>query len=623
MNINFKSIELCNFLSFGSASVTLSDQGYVLVKGINNNPTDNARSNGAGKTTIFNAICWALTGQTLYGMRSNIVNINAEDGCYVKLEFSSDGSEYTLLRSKDHSEYKTDLKIYVDGKDVSGKGIRDSEKLLSQFLPDLTPQLLGSVILLGQGLPQRFTNNTPSGRKEVLEKLSKSDFMIEDIKEKLSNRKTILSDDVRQYEDAILKLSTQKTSKEEFITSLTQQIQQKDTYDNLVTELANCLPSIEAKSAEVNKLSEEERNNTTSVTALRDQQAQLQKEFNTQLEQFLEESNMLEKQLNDELRPVEVELSLKKRELTKLSSIVDVCPTCGQRIPGAMKPDTTQLCSEIELLEKSAKEKSNELQSLKNTNLSKKTSLQESYKKSSNQLSTEESEAVKLLKDSSDKLAQAKSELESLTRKKTLLESQIEMFEQKQLEIKNNINLLTSEIKQIEDKILYNNMMKEEFSTRLSYVTKMTTIATRDFRGFLLSNIIEYIDSCAKNYARYIFDNDKISFALSGNNLDISYDGKIYESLSSGEKQKIDIIIQLSLRDMLCKYMNFRCNILALDEVFDGLDGLGCERIVNLINNITDIESVFIITHHTNDIELSYDYELTVVKNSTGISEII
>lgn len=92
-----------------------------------------------------------------------------------------------------------------------------------------------------------------------------------------------------------------------------------------------------------------------------------------------------------------------------------------------------------------------------------------------------------------------------------MLESQIEMFEQKQLEIKNNINLLTSEIKQIEDKILYNNMMKEEFSTRLSYVTKMTTIATRDFRGFLLSNIIEYIDSCAKNYARYIFDNDKIS----------------------------------------------------------------------------------------------------------------
>ena len=370
-------------------------------------------------------------------------------------------------------------------------------------------------------------------------------------------------------------------------------------------------------------MSEEERNNTTSVTALRDQQTQLQKEFNTQLEQFLEESNMLEKQLNDELRPVEVELSLKKRELTKLSSIVDVCPTCGQRIPGAMKPDTTQLRSEIELLEKSAKEKSDELQSLKNTNLSKKTSLQESYRKSSNQLSTEESEAVMILKDSSDKLAQAKSELESLTRKKTLLESQIEMFEQKQLEIKNNINLLTSEIKQIEDKILYNNMMKEEFSTRLSYVTKMTTIATRDFRGFLLSNIIEYIDSCAKNYARYIFDNDKISFALSGNNLDISYDGKIYESLSSGEKQKIDIIIQLSLRDMLCKYMNFRCNILALDEVFDGLDGLGCERIVNLINNITDIESVFIITHHTNDIELSYDYELTVVKNSTGISEII
>ena len=82
------------------------------------------------------------------------------------------------------------MKIIRNGEDVSGKGIRDSEKLLSEYLPDLTSSFLGSVIILGQGLPQRFSNNTPSGRKDVLEKLSKSDFMIEDLKQKVSDRKT-------------------------------------------------------------------------------------------------------------------------------------------------------------------------------------------------------------------------------------------------------------------------------------------------------------------------------------------------------------------------------------------------------------------------------------------------
>ena len=85
----------------------------------------------------------------------------------------------------------------IDGKDCSGKGIRDSEKLLAQYLPDITASLLGSVIILGQGLPQKFTNNSPSGRKEVLEKLSKSDFMIEDLKSRVTSRRLELQKTIR------------------------------------------------------------------------------------------------------------------------------------------------------------------------------------------------------------------------------------------------------------------------------------------------------------------------------------------------------------------------------------------------------------------------------------------
>ena len=210
MNIYFKRVHLVNFLSFGDSEIVLNDNGYTLVKGENNNIDDLATSNGSGKSSIWEAIAWVLTGDTIRGTK-NVVNMHTNEGTYVELEFDIDNNNYKIVRSKDHKVFKTNLKIYINGEDKSGKGIRDSEKLLSEYLPDLTSSLIGSVIILGQGLPQRFSNNTPSGRKEVLEKLSKSDFMISDLKTRISERKKVLSDKLRQIEDSILKLTTEKS----------------------------------------------------------------------------------------------------------------------------------------------------------------------------------------------------------------------------------------------------------------------------------------------------------------------------------------------------------------------------------------------------------------------------
>ena len=218
MKIKFQNVKIENFLSIGNAEIDLEDRGYCLITGINNNPKDSAKSNGSGKSSLIEAICWALTGETIRGVK-DVVNMFTTGGTSVELNFSIDSNEYKIIRYRDHSKYKTDLKIYINNEDKSGKGIRDSQKLLESYLPDLTPSLIGSVILLGQGLPQRFTNNTPSGRKEVLEKLSKSDFMIEDLKRRLSERKSFLNSELRKVEDAIL-------SNDTLVKSLNQQIKQ-------------------------------------------------------------------------------------------------------------------------------------------------------------------------------------------------------------------------------------------------------------------------------------------------------------------------------------------------------------------------------------------------------------
>ena len=146
---------------------------------------------------------------------------------------------------------------------------------------------------------------------------------------------------------------------------------------------------------------------------------------------------------------------------------------------------------------------------------------------------------------------------------------------------------------------------------------------TRDFRGYLLKNVIQFIDSKAKEYCEDVFDNKNIDFILDGNNIDIRYCGKQYEACSGGEKQKVDLIVQFAIRDMLCKFLDFSSSIIVLDEIFDNLDSVGCERIINLISRkLVDIQSIFIITHH-NDLQIPEDNRITVTKQPDGVSLVV
>ena len=101
MHINFRKLTLHNFLSFGHSTLEFEDDGFIRVTGINENPDDLAVSNGSGKSSLWEAIVWALTGDTIRGTKQ-VANIYGEDGTYVELEFDVDSIQYNVLRSKDH-----------------------------------------------------------------------------------------------------------------------------------------------------------------------------------------------------------------------------------------------------------------------------------------------------------------------------------------------------------------------------------------------------------------------------------------------------------------------------------------------------------------------------------------
>ncbi len=622
MKLNFKNIKIENFLSLGKVEVNLADNGYTFVTGVNENPSDNALSNGSGKSSIWEAISWCLCGETIRGNCKDIVNLNTDGGALVELNFNVDAKEYKIIRTKEHKEYKTTLKIFIDGEDMSGKGIRDSEKLLNEYLPDLTSSLIGSVIILGQGMPQRFSNNTPSGRKEVLEKLSKSDFMIQDLKNRISNRKSKLSEDLRTVEDNILKQTT--------TLSICEQNKSKD--ENLLDSFKNVVDYAalleEAKKALFQSKEEETQLNSSLVLT------------NEAIERCYNESRNLSAQRDTELTAIDTKYKeplqeyinicndlytsyqIAETKLRELEKITDICPTCKQKLPDVHKPNTDEARHQVEFLNQQYLAQKQLRDTLQEEYFSERKRVEEEFKSKDSSITIELNSLKQQKLQLEKSISSVVSTIQSQNNSINSIQNNIDNLQRNIDECNSRLSEIKLQIEALTQDILYNNNVKSDLQTRLDIISKFNTVVTRDFRGYLLLNVIKFINEKAKEYSQDIFETDRIEFKLDGNLLSITYDGKQYETLSGGEKQKVDIIIQFAIRDMMCKFLGFSSNILVVDEIFDNLDRIGCEKVINLISTkLSDISSVYIISHHS-DIDIPYDRELVVVKDANGVSKI-
>ena len=203
------------------------------------------------------------------------------------------------------------------------------------------------------------------------------------------------------------------------------------------------------------------------------------------------------------------------------------------------------------------------------------------------------------------------------------IEKNITQLESNLKNVQNSIDTLQSYIE--EQNLNFKELEEKEniVNRRQSIISNMQTYLKRDFRGFLLSDIIHHIELKIKEYSAEVFNTSNIKFELDGNNINIEFQDKPYENLSGGEKQKVDIILLLAIRDMMCSYLDYSSNIIVLDEIFDQMDLEGCTRILELINKkLNDIDSIFIISHRGNELKIPYDSKLIIEKDERGVSNI-
>jgi DNA repair exonuclease SbcCD ATPase subunit len=619
--IQFKKITVHNFGSYAHAELDLQNKGFCLVSGQNNCSKDGALSNGSGKSQIFSAICYALTGETVSGIKSGLKNINVDEtDCWVELDFNYNKDQYVVTRTL---APKTDMKIIKNDIDISGKGIRESEKKLAEALPEITKDLITSTIIMGQGNVNRFSSFSPSGRKELLEKLTKSDFMIEDLKNRIANRQTELSTKIREYEDSLIANNTQLNISNNKLIGLRKELSERiiPDFDTILNQLRIdqfvLASQLDALKIECDSLDSQLQAMSGELVRLTEAKAA----------ENAEELEMYNKKYS-ELSVEKNTLTLKQKalldEINKLKAITDTCPTCGQKLPNIQKPNTSQQEFEVQQL--------NEQLATNADNFSKANAIHQQYLIEIDNRHKQKIDAANinianvraLLKAKRDQESQLKYQLENI---QTQINKQLydqQHWAQYTSRLEADIGTLEHEVASITNIINITTGAKNDLLEHLVVVKKMDTLVKRDFRGYLLTNIIAYLDKKAKEYCKVVFGTEELSLNLNGNSLDITYCGKMFDLLSGGEKQRVDLILQLAIRDMLITYLDLNANILVLDEITDFLDKKSCKAVMTLLEStLQTIESVFIISHHDTELEIASDSSIKIIKNAHGISELL
>ena len=161
--INFKKVTVTNFLSVGAQPVELNiNDGLSIILGENK---DKDRSNGAGKSTIIEAIYFALFGKTIRGLNKNdVVNKKTKKGTEIVLEFSKGVDTYKIVRRLKPSS----IELHHNGKDVTRDSIANTQEDISKIL-GVSEDVIKNCVIMGVNQTVPFMAQTKIEKRKFIE----------------------------------------------------------------------------------------------------------------------------------------------------------------------------------------------------------------------------------------------------------------------------------------------------------------------------------------------------------------------------------------------------------------------------------------------------------------------
>jgi DNA repair exonuclease SbcCD ATPase subunit len=544
--IEFEKIRWKNFLSTGDqwTEIKLNKSSTTLVIG----------SNGAGKSTMLDALCFALFNKPYRKInKPQLVNSSNEKGCLVEVEFSISNKKYLVRRGIKPNVFDILINGQMRNKEADD---RSNQKILEEQILKLNYKSFTQIVILGSSNFVPFMQLQASHRREVIEDLL--DIRI------FSAMNNIVKEKIRQTKEVIKNLNLKKDTikekvlmQEGFIGDLENRHRTKIEENN--QKIEECIADALKTENENKVLSGKIEDLKSKMDSNKNATAQLRK-----------------------LGDLKVKINQKVSTVTKEHKFFSentVCPTCTQDIEESFR------LNRLEDAENKAKELTDGFNKLK-----------ESIKK--------EEERERLFVNLSK-------EVTSLTHEISQNNLRIAGFQRQARDLQSEIQTLTEQLQnrnsEHEKLESFKDSLQEVFK---KIAEKKEEVKYNDFAYSLLkdggvkSSIIKkYLPLINQQVNRYLQMMDfYISFHLDEEfNETIQspvHDKFTYSSFSEGEKMRIDLALLFTWREVARFKNSANTNLLILDEVFDSsLDTVGTEEFNKIIRYVIQDSNVFVISH--------------------------
>ncbi len=546
--ITFEKIRWKNFLSTGNhyTNIQFNNHATTLIVG----------TNGAGKSTVLDALTFSLFGKPFRKInKGQLINSSNEKDCKVEVDFSIGDIEWKVVRGIKPNTFE----IWKDGNCLDQfSNANDQQKWLEQNVLKMNYKSFTQIVILGSTNFVPFMQLTATHRREVIEDLL-------DIKI-FSSMNNLIRDKIKLVRDEIRTLDLKKESLNDKVEMQTNWIKELESQSKgRIEDNQKKITTLFSESDNYLSVNEQLENDVSDLTK--------QQEEVTGATEKLRELGNLKGKISNKVATITKE----HKFFTKNT----VCPTCTQTINEDFRINkindaqtkAKELQSGYKELEQAIKEEEEREHHF--TTLSKEiTNLTHGISKNNTRISG----CQRQIRD-------LESEIQTLTDQLANRNTEHEKLESFQIKLAETYEALASE----KETIQYHNFnygLLKDGGVKSKIIKKYLPLINQQVNRYL--QMMDF-------YINFTLDeefNETIQSPI--------HDNFSYCSFSEGEKMRIDLALLFTWREVARFKNSVNTNLLIMDEVFDSsLDGFGTEEFLKIIRFVIKDANVFVISHKT------------------------
>ncbi len=563
--IQFQKVRYKNFLSSGDnfTEINLDKSRTTLIVG----------QNGAGKSTLLDAISFGLFGKSHRNInKAQLVNSINNKQCEVEVEFKIGVKDYRVVRGIKPIKFE----IYVDDTLINQNShAKEYQKILESNILKLTHKTFHQVVVLGSSSFVPFMQLNGWSRRNVIEDLLDINVFSK-MNTLLKEKNSILKEKINSTLHAIEINETKTESQKKYIRDVSK-------------------INSDARKGKEEAITESK----SEIESLVNTNAKLQTKASTLHEEFHPKLLDCRTRISN-LSSDETEFKSNIRSLVKDAKFYETnenCPTCEQVIEPELKDrklseaksNATKLQAGLTDVQKERDETTAQLTDI------------ESKMEEVSQLMQEVQLNLQTVTSLNRTIDKAKEEIEALTDTQSDLAKANEDYDV----LMKEYHVLVGEKNTHNDQYAYNSVIGE--------MLKDTGIKTKIIKQYLpvINNLVNKYLQILDFYVHFDLD-ESFSETIRSRHRDAF----TYDSFSEGEKQRIDLALLFTWRQVAKMKNSIATNLLILDETFDSsLDEAGIENLMKILYTLGEDTNVFVISHKGEVLDGKFANKLEFIKD--------